>query len=398
MAVYEYTAIDENGSEYTSTYEDIKSIVLLRVELAKMGEKLIKAKLKKTGSKKSARIKQIEVVTFAHQFAGMCSAGLSIIKSLETLEKQCANEGFKVVITDIRQSIEKGMTLKKAFEKHKGIFSDFFIGMIEAGESGGKLSDTLEMSACYLEKQVDLRQKVKSAFAYPVVVGVVCLLIVTALLIFVIPTFSKIYKQLHVKLPFATQLLVDISNLITNYWWAFPIPVVVLVFCWKRFRKNEKFKSKIDTFKLRVPLLGKLNRLIVVARFMRTFAMLCSAGVPLVRSLEIAKQVADNSNFTRITEALQQSIEGGNKLASSFEKFDIFPPIIIQLTAAGEESGMLSEMINKGVDFVDKEIERVINSLLVKLEPAMTLFMGCVVGLMLFAVYLPMFDYISHLK
>jgi type IV pilus assembly protein PilC len=398
MTVYEYTAIDEKGSKYSGVYEDVDSAGMLREELCKMGDTLVKAKRKKTPSTKLTNIRQSEIVTFAHEFAGMCSAGLSIVKSLETLEQQHKNPAFKHIISDIRERIERGMTLKKAFEKYRDAFSDFFLGMIEAGESGGKLSQTLEMSASYLEKQVDLKRKIKSAFAYPAAVTVMCFVIVTCLLIFVIPVFRKIYQQLHVSLPGPTQTLVNLSMLISHWWWAIILVVVTLFFGLRHFLKSPYLKEPWDAFKLNMPVLGNLNRMVVISRFIRTFAMLASAGVSLVKALDIASAVANNSKVRQIAGDLQQSIEAGSSLAGSLEEYDIFPPMIIQLAACGEEAGMLSEMLNKGVDFLDKDIDRTINMLLIKLEPALTVIMGTIVGFILIGVYLPMFDYMSHLK
>ena len=204
MAVYEYTARDENGSRFDGAYSNIGSVALLRKELAKTGDTLLKARRRKPQSIKRRRIKQDEIVTFAYKFAGMCSAGLSIIRCLETLEEQTDNQSFKQVLSDITRSVSTGSTLKDAFEKHRKIFSDFFLGMIEAGESGGRLSETIEMSAIYLEKRADLKRKLQSVFAYPLVVGIMSIIVVACLVVFVVPVFSKLYRQMHVSLPLPT--------------------------------------------------------------------------------------------------------------------------------------------------------------------------------------------------
>ncbi len=365
MAVYEYTARDEDGKKFFGTYNDVDSVAVLRGELAKMGETLLKAKRKKTEGGKRVKIKQDEVVAFIYKFSGMYSAGLSITRCLETIEEQTENQSFKYVLTDIIQSIETGTTLKEAFGKYKNIFSDFFIGMLEAGESGGKLSETLEMSASYMESQADLKRKVKAAFAYPIVVGVMCIVIVTILVIFIIPVFSKLYKQLHVPLPGPTQALVTLSVLFRSWWWIV-LPVIIgSVFLFKRFSKNPNIKARWDVFKLNMPVFARLNRMVVVSRFMRTFAMLASAGISLIKALDVASMVANNSRITEIAGQLQQSIEAGHSVASSLVDYDIFPPIITQMVSSGEEAGALPEMLNKGVDFLDKDIDQTIKALLV---------------------------------
>ena len=397
MAVYEYTAKDENGNRYSGLYENITSVAVLREELGKMGDTLITAKRKSSSVKTGRPIRQSDVVAFAYKFAGMCSAGLSIIRCLETLEEQTSNPTFRRVLVDIRKSIETGDSLKSAFERHRKIFSDFFIGMLEAGESGGKISDTLEIAAVYLEKQADLKRKVRSAFAYPLTVVILSVVIVGCLVIFLVPTFSKFYAQMNIPLPVSTQVLVVCSLVVKRWWWAIAAGMVSLIIVARQMSANHYLKTKWDAFKLCMPLFGSLNRLIVVSRFMRTFAMLASTGVAFVKALEIASVVAQNSKVAEIAVDLQQSIKAGNPVAGSLRKHSIFPPIIVQLADSGENVGALPEMLNKGVDFIDKDIEKTISSLLVILEPALTVIMGAVVGFILMSVYLPIFNYMSHL-
>jgi len=397
MAVYQYTARDGIGNEFNGSYSDIDSVANLRTELDKMGYELVKAHRNKKTAKKQ-RIKQAEVVSFAYQFAGMCSAGLPIAKCLVTLEEQTENPAFKCVIAEIRQDIEAGSSLKNAFEKHRKLFSDFFLGMVEAGESASKLFEALDMSAEYLEKRMDLKRKVRSAFTYPIFVGLVCLLVLTGLLVFVVPVFAKIYKQLHVTLPGPTLLLLGLSDLIRHWWWAILIGMVLAATVLRRILKSPWVRAKFDIFKLNMPVFGKLNRLVVVSHFTRTFAMLASVGVPLIDAIKVASAVANNHRMTRIADELQVAIRAGNPVGRSLKKYDIFPPMIIQLATSGEEAGVLAEMLTKGVDFIDKDIDRIIRALLVRLEPALTVVMGAVIGIILMAVYLPMFDYMQHLK
>lgn len=398
MAIYQYTAKDETGNEFSGTYNDIDNVGVLREELSKMGHDLIKAHRKKNHIRKHKRIKQSEVVTFAYEFAGMYSAGLSIARILETLEKQTENQSFKHIIADIRESIETGLSLKKAFEKHRRIFSNFFIGMIEAGESGGKLATALEMSAEYLEKRVELKRKVKSAFAYPVVVSIMCLAVIVFLLVYVIPVFAKLYKQVHAPLPGPTQMLINLSSLVRGWWWAVLIAAAGAGIILHRLSHNPRIRELWDSFKLNMPIFAKLNRMVVVSHFTRTFAMLASVGVSLIDAIDVASMVANNKKVAKIAKELQQAIRAGNPLASALKNYDIFPPMITQLAASGEEAGMLPDMLNKGADFLDRNIERTINALLVKLEPALTVIIAAVVGFILVSVYFPMLDYMAHLE
>lgn len=398
MAVYEYTAKDEHGNKFSGIYTDVESVSALREELTKLGYALVRGHRSKTDTSKKRKVKQKDVVTFTYKFAGMCSAGLSIARCLEVLEEQAESPAFKTVISDVRQSVETGSNLKDAFGKHPNVFSDFFLGMIEAGETGGKLPKTLEMAAGYLEKQADLKTKVKSAFAYPIIVGIMSFLIIGYLVTFVVPIFSKIYQQLHVSLPGPTQFLVVLSQIVRNYWLFLLLGIAACVVLFRKFSKKPEIKAKWDIFKLRMPVFAKLNRMVVVSRFVRTFAMLASAGVSYIKALEVASLVADNYRAAQIADELKDAIERGNPVAESMHNYDLFPPMIVQLAASGEEAGILPEMLNKGVDFLDKDIDRTIAALLVKLEPALTVIMGTLVGFILMGVYLPMFDYMSHLK
>jgi len=398
MAVFEYTAKDKSGGIFSGMYHDIENVAVLRGELAKMGYVLVKASKKRAMKEKKGKVKRKEVVTFAYKFAGMCSAGLSIIRCLEVLEEQAESSVMRGIISDIRQNVETGSNLKDAFEKHKNVFSDFFLGMLEAGETGGKLSNTLQMTADYLEKQASLRIKVKSAFAYPVIVGIMCLLIVGYLITCVVPVFSKIYKQLHVALPGPTQMLVLISDVVRGWWWAILLGIPLCIVAFRRLAVYPANRARWDIFKLNMPVFGKLNRMVVVSRLMRTFAMLASAGVSFIEALDVAARVANNHKCNEITKEMKRTIEAGNPLAGSMKNYDLFPSMIVQLAAAGEEAGVLPEMVGKGVDFLDQDIDRHIAALLVKLEPALTVIMGGIVGFILMGVYLPMFDYMSHIK
>jgi len=398
MAVFEYKAKDEGGNIFTGVYHDIDSLSELREELERLGYALVKARRQKTYRGKRGKIRQDEVVSFAHRFAGMCSAGLSIARCLEVLEEQTENPSFRGKISDVRQHVETGSSLKEAFGRYREVFSDFFLGMLEAGESGGRLSHSLEMAAIYLEKQNDLKRKVTSAFAYPVVVGTMCLLIIIYLIVFVVPVFSKVYQQMHVRLPGATQALLNLSVFVREGWVLILVGVFGCILLWRRFSKNLKMQSRWDAFKLEMPVFGKLNRMLVLSRFVRTFAMLASAGVSYLDALEIAGVVANNQTIRDVGSNLQEKVGTGSTLTEAMGSHDIFPPMFIQLAAAGEEAGVLPEMLSKGVDFLDKDIDRAINALLVRLEPTLTLIMGVVVGFILMGVYLPMFDYMSHLQ
>ncbi|MHC4113842.1 MAG: type II secretion system F family protein [Planctomycetota bacterium] len=398
MAVYEFTAKNENGDEFTGTCGDVDSVAMLAERLAKMGDTLLKARRSKGKTEKRPKIKLNEIVNFIYKFATMYSSGLPIIQSLEAIGQETENDALRYILLDIQQSIETGATLKDAFKKHEKTFSNFFIGMLEVGESGGKLTETLEMSASYVEKQADIKSKVKAAFAYPIIVGILCVIIVCAVIIFVIPVFSELYEQLDAALPGPTQFLIIMNTMLIQWWWLAFLAIGGGIFILRRLLEKPRYRLKWDAFKLNMPIFAKLNRMVVISRFMRSFAILVTAGLSFDDALKVANDVTDNAKISEITDQLQKSIAKGNSMADSLRECDIFPPTIIQLVAAGEEVGALAKMLNKGIDFLDKEIERKTKSLLVKLEPIMTLTMAVIVGFILIGVYLPMFDYIAQLS
>ncbi len=398
MPLYKYTAKDSAGKEFFGTYEDVANTAMLRQELAKMGYVLIRAHRCKERIRAHARIKQSDIVAFVYKFSEMYSAGLSITRSLETLEQQTESPRLRDIVADVRQNVEKGSSLEKAFGKYSDIFSAFFVGMLEAGESGAHLAPALDMSATYLEKRMDLRRKLRAAFAYPIIVCIVCFVVVAGLVAFVVPVFSKLYKQLNVRLPGPTQTLVNVSVWIRDYWWAIALLVAGAAIMLLKLSKSARIRGALDGLKLRMPLFGKLNRMVVVSRFTRTFAMLASVGVSLIKALEVASAVAHNQKLTDIAKELQLTVESGNPVGQSLGNYELFPPMITQLAISGEEVGELPQMLSKGADFLDKDIERTIQSMIVKLEPALTIIMGIIVALILMAVYLPMFDYMRHLK
>ena len=398
MAVYQYTARDAGGNEFSSVYANVESVRTLREELVKLGYVLVHARRQRAARRPRSRIRQRDVASFAYKFGGMYSAGLSIASCLATLEQQTDNGAFRAVIADIRRRVESGSSLKAAFEPHRHIFSDFFVGMIDAGESSGRLSKSLEASAQHLEKRLDLQQKTRAAFVYPLVVGLVCSIVVTGVLIFVVPMFSQLYRKLHVELPGPTKMLVLFSIVLRHWWWLLLPSLVGLAVGVRRLLRNPRVRIRWDRLKIRIPLLGPLNRLILVSQFVRTFGMLISVGVPILDALETAGRVARNEELSHIAADLQQAIRAGRPIATSLRLHGIFPPMVAQLVSSGEEAGILPEMLSKAADLMDKDADRLAASLLVKLEPALTVLMGLVIGLILMGVYLPMFDYMAHLR
>jgi type IV pilus assembly protein PilC len=398
MAAYEYTARDTAGNEIRSVYTNVESVRALRCELVKLGYVLIQARRQRGSPRSRGRIRQREVAAFAYKFGGMYSAGLSITSCLTILEQQAGNGAFRTILADVRRRVESGSSLKAAFDEHRGVFSDFFLGMIDAGESSGRLAESLDASARYLEKRLELREKTRAAFIYPMVVGVVCALVVTLMLIFVVPMFSQLYRRLHIELPGPTHALVVLSTFVRTKWWLLVPALAGAALGVRRLLKARRVRIGWDRMKIRMPLIGPLYRLTLVSQFIRTFGMLISVGIPIIDALEAAGKVARNEEISRITADLRQAVRTGHPVAKSLQSHPLFPPMVIQLVASGEEAGILPDMLAKAADLLDKDADRLAMSLLVKLEPTLTVVMGLVIGLILMGVYLPMFDYMACLK
>ncbi len=398
MAAYAYTAKDPAGNELSGVYTNVDSVEMLRAELTKVGYVLVHAQRESRPGRPSTRVRQRDVASFAFKFAGMYTAGLSLVRCLEALEEQAGSQALKDILADVRHRVETGASLTIAFEPHRAVFGDFFLGMIEAGESSGELARALDMSARYLDKRLELRQKIRGAFVYPMVVGLVCCVVVLAMLIFVVPMFSQLYARLHVELPGPTQVLVALSVALRSCWWALALSISVLVLTLRRLLRNPRTRVYWDHWKIRMPVLGPLNHLVLVSQFVRTFGMLISVGVPIMEALESAGRVVRNEELARISADLQDAIRVGRPVADSLKAHNLFPSIVVQLAAAGEEAGILADMLARAADLLDKETDRMTASLLARLEPALTVVMGVVVGLILIGVYLPMFDYMARLR
>jgi len=393
MPEYTYTAKDGAGNVFTGTYE-APSKGTVREDLRKMQYHplSIVEKTKPFLSKWRKSVRRGDLIIFAHQFAGMHNAGLSLVRVLEVLQEEAQSSGLKEIVRDMREQIEGGLTLRDAFARHPEVFSDFFLGMIEAGETGGMLDATLERVTTYLEKQEELRQKVISAFAYPLVVSVLCALVVSFLVIFIVPVFASAYGKFGLSLPGPTLALIAISNFARAYWWAVIGALVALGLTWRKIRRTTVVDRAIDTIKMKAPLFGALNRRIAVTRFVRTLADMLGNGVPLLRSLTVAEGVSRSQLIKTAAHDIRAAAAEGASVTEPLRSHSVFPAMVIQMAAAGEESGTLPDMLSKSADFLDRDIDRLVKRLIVNLEPLLTVAVAAVIGLILMAVYLPIFD------
>lgn len=336
-----------------------------------------------------------ELAIFTRQFATMINAGLPLVQCLDTISKQTENKYMKEVLYQVMQDVESGATLADALRRHKKVFNNLYVNMVEAGETGGALDDILERLAVHIEKADALKRKVKGAMTYPLVVLGVALGAAVFMLVFIIPTFARMFSDFGAALPLPTRIVLGVSYILRTYWWALAGVIIAAVFAVKRFYSTPMGKRKIDSFLLKSPVFGPLLRKTAVARFTRTLGTLISSGVPLLTGLEITAETAGNSVVKSAVLVTKAGIKEGDTIAKPLRGTGVFPPMVVQMVAVGEETGSLDRMLAKIADFYESEVDTAVDSLTSILEPAMIVLMGVLVGGMVVAMYLPMFKLVS---
>ena len=346
----------------------------------------------------SARVKMKDVAVFSRQFAVMINSGLSLIRALAILAEQTENKELARVVGEVRLDVERGVSLSAAISKHPKVFSRLYIAMVRSGEVGGVLDAVLMRLADTIEAQVELRRKVKSAMTYPVVALSICILISAAMLLFIVPQFKAIYVDLGGELPLPTRVLISLSDLLKSYFLIVFLLVGVAVYAFKRWIKTEQGRIKFDAFKLRMPVMGLLVRKTALARFSRTLAALTRSGVGILEALDIVAETAGNETVSIALRETQSAVKRGDTLARPLEQHEVFPAMVVQMIAVGEETGAMDEMLDKIADFYDQEVTATVDALTSLIEPLMIVVMGTIVGGMVISLYLPMFNIIKLIK
>ena len=339
-----------------------------------------------------------DVAVFSRQFATMINSGLSLLRSLYILTDQTENAALAKVVDEVRQDVEKGASLSQALSRHPKVFNRLYVAMVRAGETGGVLDSVLLQLAATIEKQVELRRKIKSAMTYPTVVFALCLLIVSAMLLFIVPTFKGIYAQLGGTLPLLTRVLISISTVFKKFFPVFIVLGGVGTWGFKRWMKTENGREVWDRVKLRMPVFGKLVHKTALTRFASTLAVLMRSGVLILESLEITSETVDNTVLSNAVKDVQAGVKVGESMAKPLAAHDVFPPMVTQMIAVGEETGAVDVMLDKIGEFYSQEVEATVNALTSLLEPLLIVFLGACVGGMVIALYLPMFNIIKLIK
>jgi len=339
-----------------------------------------------------------DVSIFARQFSTMINAGLSLTKCLSILSAQTESVGLKTVIGQLGKDVETGQSLSDALGKHPKVFPPIFVNMVRAGETGGVLDEVLERVADHFESDLALKAKIKSAMTYPVAMGGLVFVVLIAMMVFVVPTFEKMFADMGGKLPLMTQLLVDASNFVAGIGGIITLVVVVgLVFLFKWWSKGPGVRIW-DGAKLNMPVFGSLIRKIALAKFTRTFGTLVSAGVPILSALDIVADTAGNEVVADAVKHARTAIKEGETIAKPLGESKVFPAMLVQMIGVGEETGALDTMLNKVADFYDEEVSTATDGLTSLIEPLMMASLGVIVGGMVIALYLPMFQVITLIE
>lgn len=374
----------------------LRSMGYVPIEIQAAGKQTLSRELKIPGL--SDRIKLKDVAVFSRQFATMINAGLSLLRSLYILAEQTESKPLAEVANQVRMDVERGSSLSAALARHPKAFNRLYVAMVRAGEIGGVLDSVLLRLADTIEKQVELRRKVKSAMTYPAVVAVLVLLILTAMLLFIIPMFEDLYKELGGSLPLPTQVLINISAFARKIWYLIFVAEIAAVFFFRKWINSEEGRKRWDAIKLRLPVFGGLVRKTALARFSRTLSALVRSGVPILESLDIVAETSGNHVVAEATRDTQAAVKRGEPLARKLEDHPVFPPMVVQMMAVGEETGALDEMLDKIADFYDQEVEATVDALTSLIEPLLIVVMGVCVGGMVIALYMPMFNIIKLIK
>ncbi|HEV7388082.1 MAG TPA: type II secretion system F family protein [Gemmatimonadaceae bacterium] len=397
MATFTYTARAFNGDLRTATI-DASSRDDVIAQLRK--QRLSVVKIDQDAVKKIGRgsIKTRDVVIFTRQFSTMINSGLPLVQALTILADQTDNKALAEVTKKVVFDVESGNTVADALSKHPRAFTNLYVNMVAAGEAGGILDTILMRLATFLEKNDALVRKVKGAMIYPAVIMSVAAIAIVVLLIFVIPVFENMFGSVGLALPLPTRIVIGASRFLKSYWWLLGAVIIVGVYMLRKYYASNNGKLVIDRLMLKMPVLGDVLRKSAVSRFTRTLGTLISSGVSILEGLEITAKTAGNRVIQDAIMQSRSSIAGGDTIAQPLQKSKVFPPMVISMIAVGEQTGGLDEMLSKIADFYDEEVDAAVSNLLSLLEPIMIVFLGVIVGGMVVAMYLPIFDMINAVQ
>ena len=403
MAAFAYDAINAQGLEssgvihapdVSTAREQLQTRGLLPNSLAERnaaGERGRRTAFKK--------VKPKALQVFARQFATMIGAGVSVVQALVTLEEQTDDKYLAEVIADVRSDVEGGVILSKALARHPKVFNRLFVAMVEAGESSGTLDTVLDRVAVQIEKETQIRRRVKGAMVYPIVVISFASLVLTFMLLFIIPVFVKVFDSLDGELPKLTQFVMHASYALRHYWFIIFPAIAVMIFAFRHLKRTERGRQVWDRFKLKIPMkIGDVVHKIALARFSRTLSTLVAAGVDIIKALEITGATSGNWVVEESLADIRTRVHEGVPISQPLQEDPVFPPMVGQMVKIGEETGELDGMLGKVADFYEDEVDSSIQSLTSIIEPILMIGVGIMVGTIVISMYLPMFKMLTLIK
>ncbi len=397
MAVFVYTARTRSGQSISGEMEAAtREAVVARLRTQQVIATNVRAKPRAISFPGfRGRVTEKDIVVFTRQFATMIDAGLPLVQCLEILASQQENKTFKKTLTEIRTSVEGGLTFAAALKQHPKVFSSLYANMVEAGEAGGILDTILNRLAVYMEKAMALKKKVKSAMIYPSTIVTVAVAVVIFLLVFVIPTFKAMFEGFGATLPLPTLIVLELSRIVRAYFLIGVGAIVALILALRWWYSTPGGRLAIDSFLLKTPVFGILIRKVAVAKFTRTLGTLISSGVAILEGLDITARTAGNRVVELAVLRTRASIAEGKTISEPLKASGVFPPMVVQMIAVGEQTGALDAMLGKIADFYDEEVDIAVSNLTALLEPMLMVFLGVVIGGVVIAMYLPIFKLVQ---
>ena len=413
MPTYKFEAMDTSGTEVKDESEatneeeaqqKIKQMCYFVTKLTAVGGGKQKGKKKKAGYKKSKKtfviggVKTKHLVLFTRQFSILQDAGLPLLRGLRILEKQMRPSALKNALIDVVEDVESGSTLSEALAKHPRAFDRLYVNMVKAGEAGGALETIMKRLAEFKEKSQTLKRKIIGAMVYPAVVITAAVGILIFIMVAIIPKFEKIFREFGLKLPALTQFLIDVSMWCSKYWWSLPLVPLGIWLLFKLIRLSRAGNYALDRMTLWIPIIGKIVEKTIVARTMRTLGTLVSSGVPILESLSIVRETANNAVFERMFQRVYESIREGDTIADPLRESRLVDDMVTNMVEVGEETGDLDTMLYKIADFYDEEVDTAVKSLISLLEPIMIIVLGGIIGTIVVALFLPMLGLLEGLS
>lgn len=405
MPVFQYRVRDRSGKIFTSQIE-ADTIAQVRDALRAKELFIVDIKSPKTGLQGDVKIPFLDnrppglkqVALFSRQLATMINAGVPLVQSLAIMQRQVEHKGLANIVKNLRTDVESGTPLSEAIAKHPRVFSRLYLNLVRAGETSGTLDSILDRISSFLEKELALRGKIRSALTYPAIVLVFAIAITYFLLTTIVPQFAQILIQLNAPLPLITRALIAVSTFLQNQWWLLALIVVGLTFAYRAYYGTKQGRHVIDDLKLRTPVFGTLIKRSAIASFARTFGLLMSSGVNIIESLEITKGTANNVIVEDTIDNARNVVMVGEQMSGSLATSKVFPPMVVSMVAIGEETGALDEMLAKVADYYDREVDEAVDQLTAAIEPMMIVFLGAIVGTIVAGMFLPMFAIIGQLS